>query len=82
MDLAALLYNYERGVVENKKEILEKVVEDSMTPLYEQLCTKFNWELDQSVLETLKYVSIRVLLYTRVSSSCLFFFAERPTKPL
>lgn len=58
MDLAALLYNYERGVVENKDAILEKVVEDSMTPLYEQLCTKFNWELDQSVLKTLRYETV------------------------
>ncbi len=54
MDLAALLYNYERGVVENKGAILEKVVEDSMAPLYEQLCAKFNWDVDQSVLKTLR----------------------------
>lgn len=55
MDLAALLYNYERGVLENKEAIVKIVVENSMTPLYQQLCTKFNWELDQSVVDTLKY---------------------------
>ena len=55
MDLAALLYNYERGVLENKEAIVKIVVENSMTPLYQQLCSKFNWELDQSVVDTLKY---------------------------
>lgn len=55
MDLAALLYNYERGVLGNKEAILKIVVDDSMAPLYEQLCFKFNWEMDQSVVDSLKY---------------------------
>lgn len=42
-------------MLENKEAILKIVVDDSMAPLYEQLSTKFNWELDQSVLDSLKY---------------------------
>ncbi len=54
MELAALLYNYERGVHENKEAILKKVTEDVMAPLYEELCTKFKWELEQGVIDAMK----------------------------
>lgn len=54
MELAGLLYNYERGDVSLKSAIQAKLEQDSMTPLYEQSCAKFSWEVDASLLESMK----------------------------
>lgn len=57
MELASLLYNYEREKGLHQDTIMAKLTEDSMAPLYEQLCSKYSWQLDEELLRNMKYVS-------------------------
>jgi hypothetical protein len=55
------IYNYERLIkidsakaLELKKVILDTVIQSSMTPLLIELNAKFNWEVDDSLIATMK----------------------------
>jgi hypothetical protein len=54
MELASMLYNYERQEGLHLDEIMAKLKEDTMAPLYEHLCSKYSWQLDEELLRTMK----------------------------
>jgi hypothetical protein len=58
MELAQRIFKYEYFLVNNsakaskmKEEILNEITKDEMGPLYKKLCTKYNWPIDQELLE-------------------------------
>jgi hypothetical protein len=55
------IYNYERLIkndsveaLELKNKILEIIIENSMTPLLIELTAKFNWEVDEALIASMK----------------------------
>ena len=57
------VYKYEISIMsENNNEksatlkniILEQIFEDNMAPYYEQLCTKFEWVVDEEKLSSMR----------------------------
>lgn len=54
MELASWLYNYERQNGLYKEEIMKEITDNAMAPLYEQLCAKYGWQLDEELLRTMK----------------------------
>lgn len=62
MDLANILYNYDNEIVDSdksislKSEIITSITENSMTPLYESLCIKYRWQIDEELTIAMKYV--------------------------
>jgi hypothetical protein len=79
MELATMLYNHERQNGAHKEEIMKEITENSMAPLYEQLCAKFNWPVDEELLRSMKY-DARVL-YGDLGVTILprFYCIERRT---
>ena len=61
MELANTLYNYDRlhsqgeESLSHKETIQAKIVEDSMCPLYELLCSKYNWQVDEALLKSMRF---------------------------
>mmetsp|Transcript_125845 Transcript_125845/g.246648 ORF Transcript_125845/g.246648 Transcript_125845/m.246648 type:complete len:372 (-) Transcript_125845:76-1191(-) len=54
MELASLLYNNERQNGLHREAIMKEIIDNTMAPLYEQLCVKHEWQLDEELLKTMK----------------------------
>lgn len=54
MEFANMLYNYERQKGLHLEEIMTKLKADNMAPLYEHLCAKFAWQINDDLLQTMK----------------------------
>ena len=58
MDLPDILYNYERkqdivSQSEMKLDIIRIITENEMAPLYRNLCQKYSWQIDETLLAVL-----------------------------
>jgi hypothetical protein len=66
-NLSNLLYNYDLESSDKIKDDIIKALKDSsMAPLYSSLCQKYNWELDQEFLNTMKYLE-EISYYSRIA---------------
>jgi hypothetical protein len=72
MELATMLYNHERQNGAHKEEIMKEITENSMAPLYEQLCAKFNWPVDEELLRSMKYDACAFYINLSVTLSLRF----------
>lgn len=64
MELANLVYVYERrhsnespsssDCIATKDQILASIKQDNMTNLYNQLCIKFGWTVDNDLVEVMR----------------------------
>jgi hypothetical protein len=72
MELATMLYNHERQNGAHKEEIMKEITENSMAALYEQLCAKFNWPVDEELLRSMKYDACALYLNLSVTLSLRF----------
>eukprot|EP01038_Epipyxis_sp_PR26KG_P004622 gene4622-6501_t len=67
MELAQLIYRYERidplsaDATDIKTQIVQSLEIDTMAPLYEELCNRFSWQIDATLLEKLRMENTKEL---------------------
>lgn len=77
MELATLLYNYERQSGSHKEAIVKEITDNSMALLYEQLCVKFSWQMDEELLQSMKYDTLLFRVEKSLSYSCFIFVRDK-----
>ena len=62
MDIPQLAYQYETRVKDNdqvklqelKDSIIKCITDDFMAPYYRDICSKFDWEIDETLMESMR----------------------------